>query len=320
MLVAGAGGFIGGHLVRHLLTQGHSVRGVDIKPLSAWFQLAPEAENNSWNLEEPGNCKAAVRGVDRVYNLACNMGGIGFITQNKSACMYSVLVNTNLIRAAVEAGVSRYFFSSTACVYNTSLQSSTTCAALKEEDAYPALPEEGYGWEKLFSERLCQELHSEGAVDVRIARLHNVYGPHGSYNDGREKAPASICRKVAQAKLSGGNSIEIWGNGLQTRSFMYIDDCLTGIDKIMASDVSEPVNLGSSQSITISRLVDIAEQLAGIKLIREYQTERPVGVMGRNSDNTKIKSLLGWEPTISVEQGLVATYEWIYQQCLKNRF
>jgi GDP-D-mannose 3',5'-epimerase len=314
VVVTGAGGFIGGHLVRDLLSRGADVRAVDAKPLDEWFQIFPEADNLVLDLSTKEACAQAVAGVAQVYNLASDMGGMGFIERNKALCMLSVLINTHLIAAAHDAGVERYFFSSSACVYPLELQQSPEVRALKESDAYPAFPEDGYGWEKLFGERVCRHFLEDFGLETRVARYHNVYGPHGTYDGGREKAPAAICRKVAEAQMSGSGEIEIWGDGEQTRSFTYIDDCLEGTLLLMASDVSEPLNIGSSQLVTINRLVDIVEEIAGVRLERRYNDAEPQGVRGRNSDNALIKQLLEWEPAISLETGLERTYRWIYDQ------
>jgi nucleoside-diphosphate-sugar epimerase len=263
-------------------------------------------------------CKEAVDGITHVYNLACDMGGMGFIEANRAACMVSVLINTHLLMAGTAAGVKRHFFSSSACIYNIHLQQRPDVTALREEDAYPAMPEDGYGWEKLFSERMCRNFRDDYGIETRVARYHNVYGPHGTYDGGREKAPAAICRKVAVAKLTGEHEIEIWGDGEQTRSFMYIDDCLLGTTKIMASDITEPLNLGSAELVTINQLVDIVEEIAGVHLTRRYKLDAPKGVRGRNSDNTLIQERLGWEPNTPLAEGMEKTYAWIYDQLVAS--
>jgi nucleoside-diphosphate-sugar epimerase len=315
ILVAGGGGFIGGWLVGALLKDGYkTVRSVDVKPVSEWYQRFPEAENLVLDLKLPDAAAKAARGMSEIYNLAADMGGMGFIESHKADCMLSVLINTNLLVAARDAGVKRFFFSSSACVYNADKQVDADVTALKEEDAYPAMPEDGYGWEKLFSERMCRHFREDYGLITRAARYHNVYGPHGTWDGGREKAPAAVCRKVIQAKLSGRHEIEIWGDGEQTRSFMYIDDCLYGTRTLLASDIIEPINIGSSQLVTINQLVDIAENIAGIKLKRSYDLSAPKGVRGRNSDNTLIQKLMGWEPSIRLEEGLEKTYRWIFDQ------
>jgi nucleoside-diphosphate-sugar epimerase len=315
ILIAGGGGFIGGWLVRSLLAKGFTnLRAVDIKPLPEWCQVFPEVDSRVLDLRSDASSRDAVRGMAVVYNLACDMGGMGFIETHKADCMVSVLINTNLLRAAREFGAGRYFYASSACVYNGAKQDCPDVPALKEEDAYPAMPEDGYGWEKLFSERMCRHFREDFGLQTRVVRFHNVYGPLGTYDGGREKAPAAICRKVIQAKLSGAREIEIWGDGLQTRSFMYIDDCLFGIDQIMHSDIIDPLNLGSAELVTINQLVDMAEDIAGIKLERRYNLDAPKGVRGRCSDNTLIRSLLDWEPSTSLRVGLEETYHWIHEQ------
>jgi nucleoside-diphosphate-sugar epimerase len=315
ILVAGAGGFIGGWLVRYLRENGFTtVRAVDIKPLDEWYQVSAGAENRTADLRSLEACKQAVAGVAHVYNLACDMGGMGFIEANRAACMISVLINTHLLLAGKDARVKRHFLSSSACVYNIHLQQQSDVTALREEDAYPAMPEDGYGWEKLFSERMCRNFRDDFGIETRVARYHNVYGPHGTYDGGREKAPAAICRKVAAAKLSGQHEIEIWGDGEQTRSFMYIDDCLVGTTKIMRSDILDPINLGSAELVTINQLLDIVEDIAGVRLTRNYNLDAPKGVRGRNSDNTRILERLNWEPSTSLADGMERTYAWIYDE------
>jgi GDP-D-mannose 3', 5'-epimerase len=314
IVVCGGGGFIGGHLVADLLKQGVKVRAVDVKPFEEWFQMFPEVENLQLDLGEKESCERAVADVDLVYNLAADMGGMGFIENNKALCMLSVLINTHLVMAAKDAGTNRYFYASSACVYAADKQTDPDVTALKEEDAYPALPEDGYGWEKLFSERMCRHFREDFGLTTRIARYHNVYGPHGTYDGGREKAPAAICRKVIEAKLSGKHEIEIWGDGKQTRSFMWIDDCVKGTQMIMKGDFVEPLNLGSSELVTINRLVDLVEEIAGVKLKRRYNLSAPKGVNGRNSDNTLIKKVFNWEPSTRLRDGLERTYRWIFDQ------
>jgi len=314
-VVCGAGGFIGGHLVKSLIANGiNVVRAVDIKPLDEWYQVTEGVENLSLDLKDKANCVTATQGVSLVYQLAADMGGMGFIENNKALCMLSVLTNTHMLMAAKDAGVKRFFYSSSACVYNGEKQTNPDVVALKEEDAYPALPEDGYGWEKLFSERMCRHFEEDYGVTCRVARYHNVYGPEGTWDGGREKAPAAICRKVIEAKNSGKHEIDIWGDGKQTRSFMYIDDCVKGSQMIMESEIDEPINLGSSELVTINQLVDIVEDIAGIKLKRHYNLDAPKGVNGRNSDNTLILEKLGWEPSIRLRDGLEKTYRWIEEQ------
>jgi nucleoside-diphosphate-sugar epimerase len=315
VVVTGAGGFIGGWLTRHLLKQGfRRVRAVDLKPRGEWLQLCPEPENVVDDLRTYSACAAVCKGAGAVYNLAADMGGMGFIESHKAECMISVLINTNMLMAAREAGVGRYFFSSSACVYPVDKQSSANVTPLREHDVYPAMPEDGYGWEKLFSEQMCRHFREDFGLATRVGRYHNAYGPHGSYDGGREKAPAAICRKVIEAKLGGRHEIEIWGDGEQTRSFMYIDDCIKGTMLLTASEVSEPINIGSSRLVTINQLVNIVERIAGVKLRRRFDLNAPMGVRGRNCDNTMIRRLLGWEPSIRLEDGLETTYRWIYDQ------
>lgn len=320
ILVAGAGGFIGGHLVKYFLDQGVGhVRGVDIKPISEWYQVHSQAENHELDLRTIENCENATKGITEVYNLAADMGGMGFIENNKALCMLTVLINTHLLMASKDNGVQRFFFSSSACVYAADKQTSADNHGLKESDAYPAMPEDGYGWEKLFSERMCRHFMEDFGIETRVARFHNVYGPFGTYDGGREKAPAALCRKVITAKLKNQESIEIWGDGEQSRTFMYIDDCLKGIDMIMHSDIREPINLGRSELVSINQLVDIIEDIAGVKLKRNYNLDAPKGVRGRSSDNTLIKKLLKWEPEITLKDGLKQTYDWIFTEISKNK-
>jgi GDP-D-mannose 3', 5'-epimerase len=315
IVVCGAGGFIGGHLVGDLLRQGYTnIRAVDQKPFGDWYQLFSEVQNLQLDLQSKDACETALRDGHLVYNLAADMGGMGFIENNRALCMLSVLINTHLLMAAKKFGVRRFFYASSACVYAADKQVSADVIALKESDAYPAMPEDGYGWEKLFSERMCRHFREDFGIETRVARYHNVYGPHGTWTGGREKAPAAICRKVIEAKLSGKHQIEIWGDGKQTRSFMYIDDCLKGTQAIMESEIIEPINLGSSELVTINGLVDIVEAIAGIKLERKYNLKAPKGVNGRNSDNTLIQRYLNWEPSTRLRDGLEKTYRWIGAQ------
>jgi nucleoside-diphosphate-sugar epimerase len=315
VVVTGAGGFIGGALVADLRRRGFTrIRGVDIKPLNEWYQPFPDVENLVLDLNLRESCQRAAAGAQQVFNLAANMGGMGFIENNKALCMLSVLINTHMLQAAHESGVRRYFYSSSACVYNGDKQRDIDNPGLKEEDAYPALAEDGYGWEKLFSERMCRHFREDYGLYTRVARFHNVYGPWGTWDGGREKAPAAICRKAIAAKLSGRHEIVIWGDGTRTRSFMYIDDCITGIRKIMDSAIEEPINLGSSEMVSVNQLVDIVEDIAGVKLKRVYDPGAPKGVMGRNSENTLIRRYLGWEPSIPLRTGLEKTYAWIHDQ------
>ena len=314
-VVCGAGGFIGGHLVKSLVANGVEViRAVDIKPLDHWYQETDGVENLSLDLKDKSNCMIAATRADIVFQLAADMGGMGFIENNKALCMLSVLTNTHMLMAAQEKGVGRFFYSSSACVYNAEKQTNPDVVALKEEDAYPALPEDGYGWEKLFSERMCRHFREDYGLETRVARYHNVYGPLGTWTGGREKAPAAVCRKVIQAKMAGTHEIEIWGDGKQTRSFMYVDECTKGTQMIAESDILEPINLGSDELVTINQLVDIAEEIAGVKLTRKYILDAPKGVNGRNSDNTMILEKLGWEPSIRLREGLEKTYRWIEEE------
>jgi GDP-D-mannose 3', 5'-epimerase len=318
--VCGAGGFIGGALIADLRKQGFTnLRAVDQKPLSEWYQRFDDVENVVADLQGLAECRAACAGSHTVYNLAADMGGMGFIENNKALCMLSVLINTHLLMAAKEAGVERFFYASSACVYNGDKQKGYDVPALKEADAYPALPEDGYGWEKLFSERMCRHFREDFGVKTRVARYHNVYGPHGTWDGGREKAPAAICRKVALAKLSGNMNIEIWGTGDQTRSFMWIDDCVKGTQMLTNSDYVEPINIGSAEMVSINQLVDLAEEIAGVKLVRSYNLGAPKGVNGRSSDNTLIQDVFHWEPDTRLRVGLERTYAWIYDEIVQGR-
>ena len=318
-IVCGAGGFIGGHLVKYLRESGVDVvRAVDVRPLEDWYQTTDGVENLNMDLKELAACQIAAKGVDLVYQLAADMGGMGFIENNKALCMLSVLTNTHMLMAAREQGVKRFFYSSSACVYNGEKQVNANVVPLKESDAYPALPEDGYGWEKLFSERMCRHFEEDYGLVARVARYHNVYGPEGTWTGGREKAPAAICRKVIEAKNSGNLEINIWGDGHQTRSFMYVDDCVKGTQMIMESEIDEPINLGSDELVTINQLVDLAEEIGGVKLKRTYNLDAPKGVNGRNSDNTMILDRLGWEPSIRLRDGLEKTYRWIEQEIARG--
>jgi nucleoside-diphosphate-sugar epimerase len=315
IVVTGGGGFIGGHLVAELQRRGFErIRAVDLKPLGRWYQQHDGVENVSADLREKDACYEAAKGATTVFNLAADMGGMGFIETHKADCMVSVLINTNLLLAARDNGAKRFMFGSSACVYAAGKQTDPNVTALREQDAYPAMPEDGYGWEKLFSERMCRHFMEDYGISVRVPRFHNVYGPYGTFAGGREKAPAAVCRKVIEAQLDGTNEIEIWGDGMQTRSFTYIDDTIEGLFRIIESDFTDPINLGSSQLVTINGLVDIVEGVAGVKLERRYNLSAPQGVRGRNSDNTLIREQLGWEPSISLEEGLEKTYHWIHDQ------
>lgn len=314
--MTGAGGFIGGHLVATLRKRPNTrVRAVDSKPANRWYQRFDDVDNLVLDLQLRETCMTATRGISDVYQLAADMGGMGFIENNKAACMLSVLINTNMLIAAKELGAKRYFYASSACVYNADKQRDSKVVPLREADAYPALPEDGYGWEKLFSERMCRHFTEDFGLYTRVARFHNVYGPHCTWDGGREKAPAAVCRKVIEAKETGEHVIDIWGTGKQTRSFMYIDDCIDGIQRIMdSSRIDEPINLGSSEIVSIDGLVDLAQSIGGINLQRRHDLNAPVGVNGRNSDNTLIKARLGWEPTYPLRTGLEHTYAWILEQ------
>ena len=317
IVITGAGGFIAGSLVKYFHDQGFTrIRAVDKKPLPNWYQRTPGVESICLDVSDDMACRKVCEGAVEVYNLAADMGGMGFIEHFRVECLRSILINTHMIEAAYRAGAQRYFYSSSACAYNTLLQKDPNCRALKETDAYPAMAERGYGWEKLVSEMFCEEYHAERGMNTAIARFHNVYGPNGTWDGGREKAPAAICRKVIEAKDNGKHQITIWGDGHQTRSFMYIDDCTKGIVDIYSSDILEPINLGSSELVTINQLVDLAEDIAGVKLKRKYNLSAPKGVNGRNSDNTLIKKYLGWEPSIKLRDGMEKTMAWIEEQML----
>jgi GDP-D-mannose 3', 5'-epimerase len=315
VLVTGAGGFIGGHLIADLRRQGYRhLRAVDCKPFEEWYQRFEDVDSRVLDLRGADACVEASDGIGLVYNLAADMGGMGFIETHKADCMLSVLINTHMLMAARHCGVRRFFYSSSACVYAADKQTEADVVALREEDAYPAQPEDGYGWEKLFSERMCRHFAEDFGIVTRVGRYHNVYGPEGTFEGGREKAPAAICRKVIEAKLSGRHEIEIWGDGEQTRSFMYIDDCLKGTQLLTHSAVAEPINIGSDELVSINQLVDIVERIAGIRLKRRYKLDAPKGVRGRNSDNRLIMERLGWAPEITLAAGLEQTYRWIHDQ------
>ena len=318
-LICGAGGFIGGHLVKNLLEEGNKVVAVDNKPFDYWFQHFDECKNYSLDIKEYDNCLEVSKNVDYIYNMACNMGGMGFIENNKAECMLSVLINTNMLRASIKNSIKKYFFSSSACVYNGSKQNDSFVVGLKETDAYPADPEDGYGWEKLFSERMCRHFTEDFKLKTRVARYHNVYGPLGTYDGGREKAPAAICRKIIEAKISGKNEIDVWGDGEQTRSFMFIDDCIIGTKKLFLSDHSEVFNIGSEEQVSINQMINIIEDIAGIKVKRNYQLDKPLGVRGRSSDNTQIRDKINWDTEISLQNGLEKTYKWIFDQITSGK-
>jgi GDP-D-mannose 3',5'-epimerase len=311
VLVTGAGGFIGHHLTTYLKNLGYWVRGADLKYPEYGVTAADEFEILDLRRWEPA--LAATRGVHEVYNLAANMGGIGFIEHNKAVIMHdNVLINTHMIEAARQNRVSRYLYTSSACIYPGYLQRSAEVTPLKEEDAYPADPEDGYGWEKLYSERQCRHYWEDHGLETRVVRFHNIFGPLGTYDGGREKSPAAICRKVALAR--DGDEIEVWGDGEQTRSYCYIDDCVEGIYRLMRSDYREPLNLGQDRLISINALVDMAAEIAGKRIGKRYNLAAPQGVRGRNSDNTRLRQVLGWEPEVTLEDGLRRTYGWIAQQ------
>lgn len=316
ILVTGAGGFIGHHLVRFLKSKGYWVRGADIK----YPEYSPKDEADEFlllDLRDFRNCMEAVKGVDKVYTLAANMGGIGFITGVKGEVLRdNVMINVNMAEASRLAGVKRIFYSSSACVYPTYKQEDANVVALKESDAYPADPDNEYGWEKLFSERVYKSYFEDFGLESRIARFHNIYGPEGTYDGGREKAPAALCRKISLAKNE--DIIEVWGDGKQTRSFCYIDDCLEGIYRLMNSEHREPLNIGSDRLVSINEMIDIISKPAGKKIEKKYQLDKPQGVRGRNSDNTLCKKILGWEPKVSLEEGLGKTYKWIDSEIKKT--
>ena len=315
ILICGAGGFIGGHLTADFLKEGkYNLVCVDIKPKEYWFQYFDDAKNFSLDLKEYENCLLATKDVDYIYNFSCNMGGMGFIENNKAECMLSVLTNTNLLRSALINGAQKYLFASSACVYNGSKQSKNFIPGLKEEDAYPADPEDGYGWEKLFSERMCRHFSEDFKIATRVVRYHNIYGPLGTFDGGREKAPAAICRKIANAKINNLNSIDVWGDGEQTRSFLYIDDCIEGTKQVFNNDYSSPFNVGSEEQVSINQMSEMIEEIANYKVKKNYQLDKPLGVRGRSSDNTLTKEKIGWEPNYKLKQGLEKTYKWIFDE------
>jgi nucleoside-diphosphate-sugar epimerase len=327
ILIVGAGGFIGGHIVKRLLKDGNSIVAVDIKPKEYWFQDFVNAENHySMDMKDMINCRKVAKNIDYVFNMACNMGGMGFIENNKAECMQSVLINTNLLIASKENNVKRYFFSSSACAYNTTKQQDVFIEGLKEEDAYPANPEDGYGWEKLFSERMCRHFMEDYGIEVRVARYHNIYGPFGTYDGGREKAPAALCRKIISAKKNNLSQIDVWGDGKQTRTFLYVDECVEGTLRLFESDYSNPINIGSDEQVSINEMIEIIENISGVsKLNKNYQLDKPKGVRGRSSNNDLIKKVLGWSYEMSLKDGLTKTYEWIDSEISKkgsnlNRF
>ena len=313
-LVCGAGGFIGGHLAESLVNEGHEVVCVDNKPYEYWFQISESNKNYSLDLKEYENCLKVTDGVDYIYNMACNMGGMGFIENNKAECMLSVLINTNLLRSCLINKVKKYFFSSSACVYNATKQKTNFIPGLKEEDAYPADPEDGYGWEKLFSERMCRHFTEDFGLETRVARYHNVYGPLGTYDGGREKAPAALCRKVIEAKLNKKSSIDVWGDGEQTRSFMFIKDCIIGTKMLFESKERSVLNIGSEEQVSINQMINLIEEISGYRVNKNYQLDKPKGVRGRSSNNDLIKKKIGWDVSVTLKEGLKETYQWIYKQ------
>ena len=300
------------------MSQGHEVVCADIKPKELWFQLFEKNKNYSVDLKEYENCLKVSNGIDFVYNMACNMGGMGFIENNKAECMLSVLINTNMLRACIKNKIKKYFFSSSACVYNGQKQVETFVPGLKEIDAYPAEPEDGYGWEKLFSERMCRHFSEDFNLDTRVVRYHNVYGPLGTYDGGREKAPAALCRKVIDAKINKKDKIDVWGDGEQTRSFLYITDCIEGTERVFNSNSQNVYNVGSAEQVSINQMIDIIENIAEVKLRRNYLLDKPKGVRGRSSDNTKVGEEINWQPSVKLTSGLELTYEWIYNQIISG--
>ena len=317
-LVCGAGGFIGGHIVKKLIYENHEVTCVDVKPFDLWFQLNDNSVNYSLDLKILENCEKIVEGQDFVINMACNMGGIGFIEWNKAKCMISVLINTHMLMACHKYKIKKYFFSSTACVYNKDLQENSFIAGLKEVDAYPANPEDGYGWEKLFSERMCRHFLEDYGLDLKVARYHNIYGPLGTFDGGREKSPAALCRKIVQAKLNNKKEIEVWGDGEQTRSYLFIDDCVEATLRLFNSDHHGPLNIGSEEQVSINQMIDIIEDIAKFKVVREYDITKPVGVRGRSSNNDSIYKAISWKPKYSLKEGLKKTYTWIEEMYLSK--
>ena len=318
ILVTGAGGFIGGFLVERLIEMGYEVKAVDIKPFNEWHQLFDKSLNFTRDMTMLENCLEMTEGVDEVINMACNMGGMGFIENNKALCMLSVLVNTHMLMACKKFKIKKYFFSSSACVYNAELQKDPEITGLKESDAYPAMPEDGYGWEKLFSERMCRHFMEDYGLDVKVARYHNIYGPKGTYEGGREKAPAALCRKIIQSTFDNVDTIDVWGDGKQTRSFLYIEDCIDATLDFFNSNHHGPINIGSEEKVSINEMIDKIEKISNKNLKKNYQLDKPKGVRGRNSENTLIRSLLNWEPKHSLYQGLEKTYHWIKSEMIKK--
>ena len=318
ILVTGAGGFIGGHLVKELLNRGYSVRATDIKPLKEWYQVFNDVENFALDMSIKDNCFKMAKGVSGVFNMACNMGGMGFIENNKAECMLSVLVNTHMLMACKENKVKKYFFSSSACAYNKDLQDKPDISGLKESDAYPANPEDGYGWEKIFSERMCRHYLEDYGLDTKVARYHNVYGPNGTYDGGREKAPAALCRKVILANQKNSDIIDVWGDGKQTRSFLFIEDCVDATLQFFNSDHHGPINIGSEEKVSINEMIEKIEKISSKNFKKNYQLDKPKGVRGRNSNNDLIRKLLKWEPKYNLYEGLKKTYQWIEEDIKKK--
>ena len=318
ILVTGAGGFIGGHLVKELLNREYTVRTVDIKKFDDWHQYFSSVENFCLDMSNKDNCFKMVDGVNDVINMACNMGGMGFIENNKAECMLSVLVNTHMLMACKEYKVKKYFFSSSACAYNKDLQDKPDISGLKESDAYPANPEDGYGWEKLFSERMCRHYLEDYGLDVKVARYHNVYGQNGTYDGGREKAPAALCRKIIIAKEKNSDIIDVWGDGKQTRSFLFIEDCVNATLQFFNSEHHGPINIGSEEKVSINEMIEKIEKISSKKFKKNYQLDKPKGVRGRSSNNDLIRKLLKWEPTYNLYEGLKRTYQWIEEDMKKK--
>ena len=315
ILICGAGGFIGGHLVSHFSKEKDvEIVCADIKPENFWFQIDEDLKNFSLDLKDYGNALKVTENIDYIFNFACNMGGMGFIENNKAECMLSVLVNTNLLRAAKENNCKKYFFSSSACVYNASKQKKSFISGLKETDAYPADPEDGYGWEKLFSERMCRHFTEDFGLETRIARYHNIYGPLGTFDGGREKAPAALCRKIIEAKNKQLKKIDVWGDGEQTRSFLYIDDCIKGTLEVFNSKNHDVFNIGSEEQVSINEMINKIEEIADYKVIKNYQLDKPKGVRGRSSNNEYVTSKIGWKSENTLKEGLEKTYRWIEDQ------
>lgn len=310
-LICGAGGFIGGHISKRLIEQDHDVTCVDVKPSDLWFQRHDKAKNISLDLKVLENCEQVTKNQDYVINMACNMGGIGFIEWNKAKCMISVLINTHMLMACEKNNIKKYFFSSTACAYNKDLQQKGFIEGLREEDAYPANPEDGYGWEKLFSERMCRHFFEDFNLDTKVARYHNIFGPLGTFDGGREKSPAALCRKIALAKINKQKEIEIWGDGEQTRSYLFIEDCIDATLKLFNSNINGPINIGSEEQVSINEMVSIIEEIANYSVVRKYNKNMPIGVRGRSSNNDMIRRELSWEPSYNLKEGLTATYNWI---------